>query len=192
MKRVAALAAAIACVGHSPIAEAVEREHQLGVDVGPNMLVIGKLNPTFGLSTGAHYTYGLNDQFTLLAEATWSFVSLGETVNAKTPHTHPAWIGNADVGIGYVFDVLRWVPYAGILLGGYTLAGRTIGPVKEYIGVELTLGLDYRIDRRWTVGAVLRQHMMSDPTLYPDFDNAFSAYPSFSQALIRADYVWGW
>ena len=192
MKRVAALGAAAVCFSGAPRAEAVEREHQIGVDVGPDMLVIGTLSPKLGLSAGAHYTYGLNDQFTLMAELTWSFVSLGESINAKTPHTHPAWIGNADVGIGYVFDVLRWVPYAGVLLGGYSLAGRTVRPVKVYLGVELALGLDYRIDRRWTVGVALRQHMLADPTILPDFDNAFTAYPSFSQAMARAEYVWGW
>ena len=36
---------------------------------------------------------------------------------------NPGSLTNVDVGVAYVFDVLQWVPYAGLLVGGYGLAG---------------------------------------------------------------------
>jgi|CZKU01.1.fsa_nt_gi hypothetical protein len=165
-------------------AGAVERENHLGLDAGGGLLVIGnKSTNDIGASLGAHYTYGLNDTFNLMVEASYSLVALDQTADSKkTPPTYPAWLANADVGIGYVFDVLQWVPYAGVLIGGYGLSGGTIPGVKILPGAEIALGLDYRLSSSMAVGVALRQHFVSDTT----------TYPSFSQALARVEYNWGW
>ena len=162
-------------------AGAVERENHLGAELGCAILIVqDKSSPEVGAGIGAHYTRGLSDEFNLMVEGAWSLVALDETRNAKTPATHPAWMANADVGVGYVLDVLRWVPYVGLLVGGYGLAGGTIRGTKILPGVELALGLDYRFGRALTAGVALRQHALSE------------TYPSFTQAFARVEYSWGW
>lgn len=174
-----AVAAALATLA-SP-ARAVERENQLGADLGCAILVVkDKSTPEVGAGIGAHYSYGITDSFNLMVEGAWSLVALDETRNAKTPATHPAWMANANVGVGYVLDVLRWVPYFGLLVGGYGLAGGSMSGAKVLPGAEIALGLDYRFGRSLTTGVALRQHVLSD------------TYPSFTQAFARVEYSWGW
>jgi hypothetical protein len=168
----------------APSARALEREHHLGFDAGGGLLVIGnKSTNDLGASVGAHYSYGLNDEFNLMVEASYSLVALGQTADSrKTPETYPASLATADVGVGYVFDVLQWVPYAGVLVGGYALSGGTVPDVKLLPGVEVALGLDYRLTPTLAIGIAARQHLMSET----------STYPSFTQLLLRIETVWGW
>jgi hypothetical protein len=183
MKGYVAAAGLAVCVAAGPRAQAVEREHHLGVDAGASMLVFGdKSTPDLGGGVGAHWAYGLSDAFNLMVEGAWSLVSLREARDAKTPTTRPTWVANTDVGLGYVFDVSQWVPYAGVLVGGYMLSGGTIRRVNVLPGVELALGLDYRFSRSLAAGLAFRQHMMSE----------VSTYPSFTQAFARLEYTWGW
>ena len=111
----------------------------------------------------------------------WSLLQPSTPHGSSVPKTLPAWATNLDVGVVYVLDVFQWVPYAGLLVGGYDFAGGTIPGSKPYVGAALALGLDYRIRPRWTVGVAVRQHMVSDTT----------AYPSLTQAFARLEYVWG-
>jgi hypothetical protein len=181
-----AAAAALACgsTAFAPPAAAVEREHQVGVEVGPSVLVIkDKGSPDLGASAGAHWTYGWTDAINLMAEGSWSLLALDEKVEgASTPRTRPAWGANLDVGLGYVFDVMRWVPYVGILGGGYAFGGGTIQGSKWLLGASFALGADYRVSRTFAAGVALRQHLLTDP----------GTYPSFTQALARIEYTWGW
>jgi hypothetical protein len=174
---------ALVFAGERPAA-AVEREHHFGADLGGGLLVIkDKSTNDLGGSVGVHYTYGLSDEFNLMAEGSWSLLALGQEADSKkTPHDYPSWLGNADVGIGYVFDVLQWVPYAGVLVGGYALSGGTIQNVKVLLGAEVALGLDYRLSPTFSIGVAARQHFMTE----------MSTYPSFTQGFVRAEYVWGW
>jgi hypothetical protein len=176
-----ALGAATAATGR---AGAVEREHQLGVEGGGAVLVIrGKSTSDVGGMVGLHYSYGLSDAFNLMAEGAFSLVALHQQLDQPTtPRTFPASVCNLDVGLGYVFDVLRWVPYAALLVGGYALEGGTVDGVKVLPGAEIALGLDYRFDRSWAAGVAFRQHLMSEP----------ATYPSFTQAFARIEYTWGW
>jgi hypothetical protein len=163
---------------------AVEREHHLGADVGGAVLLVGdKSTPDIGGAVGAHWAYGLSDAFNLMVEGTWSLVSLGQSSGKGIPSTRPSWVGSAGVGVGYVFDVLSWVPYAGVLVGGYALSGGSIGGVDVLPGVAIALGLDYRFTRRLAGGVALRQHVLVTDT---------STYPSFTQAFARVEYTWGW
>jgi|HubBroStandDraft_6_1064221.scaffolds.fasta_scaffold462828_2 hypothetical protein len=184
MRAFAAAAVVLASSASASAAWAVEREQHLGVDVGGGLLVIGnKSTSDLGASAMAHYTYGLNDAFNLMVEGGYSLVALGQTADSpRTPQTYPAWIANADVGIGYVFDVLTWVPYAGILVGGYGLSGGTIPGMKLLPGVEIALGLDYRVGPSVAIGVAARQHLLSET----------DTYPSFTQLFARIEYVWGW
>jgi hypothetical protein len=180
MTRAVAAALVVASAVFVRPAFAVEREQQLGADLGGSMLIVsGKNAPDVGGMAGVHWTYGISDALNLMVEADWSLVALHET---GTPPIRPSWAANADIGLGYVFDVLRWVPYAGVLVGGYDLSGGTIPGTKVLVGAAIALGCDYRFGRSLAAGIALRQHMLSDA----------STYPSFTQAFARVEYTWGW
>jgi hypothetical protein len=171
---------AVAGVLAGSSAAAVEREQQAGGDLGASLIdASGKTR--VGAAVGAHWTYGLTDAFNLLVEGSWSLVAL--RIHDDPQHTQPGWIANGDVGVAYVFDVLRWVPFVGLLAGGYVLSGGAIDGARVRPGVELQVGLDYRFNRSLKVGVVGREHM-----LFTDL----STYPAFTQLLARAEYTWGW
>ena len=178
MRWTISLAALLASGATAGSAGAVERENALGVDVGPAVLVLAdKGAPDVGATVGLHYTLGLSDAFNFVASAGWSLVAIGET----TPGG-PASVTNVNAGVAYVLDVLQWVPWASLELGGYTMQGGAIAGVKLDAGIAIGLGLDYRLDRSWSVGVAVHQHFLAD----------LSTYPSFTQALVRFEYVWGW
>ncbi len=165
-------------------AGAVEREHHLGVDLGAAMLVVSdKSAADVGPALGVHWSYGLSDAFNLMVDGAWSAVDIGEKAQGPTtPKTRPMNVTNVDVGVAYVFDVLQWVPWAGVLVGGYALAGGTLPSAKLLPGAAIALGLDYRWSRTLLFGVSVRQHAFTES----------STYPSFTQAFARIEYSWGW
>ena len=174
MRRGHAAACAAIATTLASSAGAVESEHHLGIDVGANALVLGGVGSDTGLTVGAHWTYGLTDQFDLMVEGAWSVEAFGG---------HAGSVANADAGVSYVLDVLQWVPYIGVLVGGYELWGSEIGGPKLLPGGVLALGLDYRISRALAVGVSVREHMLL---------TEISTYPSFVQGVARLEYTWGW
>jgi hypothetical protein len=176
-----AFAAALALA--SP-ARAVEHEHHLGADLGGAVLVVkDKGSSDIGGSLGVHYAYGLSDAFNLMIEGSYSLLALHQDLDSpKTPRTFPAQAGSAGVGLGYVFDVLQWVPYAGVLAGGTVFWGGTIDGATVLGDATVAIGLDYRVTTGTSVGIALRQHFLTDPT----------TYPSFTQAFARFETTWGW
>jgi hypothetical protein len=163
-------------------AGAVEREHQLGVDVGGAMLSVEDAStPFIGPAFGIHYGYGITDQFNLLVEAQYGLVAFGPP-GATEPPTHPAQIWNADVGLTYILDVLRWVPYFGALAGGYLMSGHSLLSPLVLPGAEIVVGLDYLVTPRWAVGFEASEHF-----LFTDI----SLYTSYATALLRTEFRWG-
>ena len=182
-----ALAATVACcvIGAATReAAAIERQHHLGLDPSLAMLKVGdKSSVSAGVGIGAHYTYGINDQFNFMAEINGSVVAANQQQDSpETPRTRPAEVGYASAGVGYVIDILRWVPYIGLLAGGYRLSGGTLEKALLLPGLELAVGLDYQLSRHWAVGLAGRQHLM--------FTEA-STYPSYTNVLLRLEYMWG-
>ncbi len=172
---------AAAALATAATADAVEREQHLGADAGGSILVSGS-KTELGGSVGGHFTYGLTDALNVLAEAAWSPVAVGEK-GAGTARPLPGSITNVDVGLAYVLDVGRWVPYGGALVGGYALTGGTISGTSVLPGVVGALGLDYRFDRSWAAGVAFREHFLV---------TELPSYPSFTQVLARVEYTWGW
>jgi hypothetical protein len=166
-------------------AHAVEREHRVGIDGGLSLLSIqDKGTMDVGVGAGAHYVYGLTDQFNLMVEGAWSVVAANQQQDNKdSPHTRPASISFAGAGVGYVLDILRWIPYGGVLLDSYYLYGGTLDTAKIFPGVELALGLDYRFNRSFTAGVSFRQHLLV---------TVMDKYPSFTNLFARVEYAWGW
>lgn len=181
---VAGLAAAIAFVSAAPEASAVERQHHLGVGGGLAMLKIDdKSTLSVGGTGSLHYAYGLSDAFNLMVEGGYGVVALGEDKGAGIPPTRPSTLGHFGLGAGYVLDVVQWVPYVGALATGYTMSGGSLDKTRIDLGVGVAAGLDYQLTRSFAVGAAVRQHFIL---------TAMSTYPSYTEALLRAEYVWGW
>jgi hypothetical protein len=182
MHRVASLLAAVLVLAFARAAGAVEQEHHLGVDLGIGMLTISdQSTPDVGAGTGVHYTYGITDQFNLVTEVRYSRVAF-HGISSTDPPTHPANAWNADVGVAYVLDVLRWVPYFGALGGAYVLDGGTIPGNLVLPGAELVVGLDYLLTPVWSVGVEGSEHF-----LFTDM----SLYTSFTNVVGRVEFTWG-
>ena len=174
----------LAALSHASAAEAVEREHHIGLDAGLSMLKIDdKSTMSVCCGVGGHYAYGLTDAFNFMAEGAFSVVSLKEDMTDKTPHTRPTTLSHVAAGVAYVLDVLTYVPYAGLLVGGYALGGGTLDSTLYLPGFEIALGLDYKLSRQWSVGFAVRQTAFLAKT---------STYPSYTNAFMRFEYVWGW
>jgi hypothetical protein len=162
-------------------AGAVEQEHQLGVDIGLPMLTIAdKATPDIGAAFGVHYGYGITDQFNLLVELQYSLLALD--VFPNDPPTHPSQMWNCDIGVTYVLDVLRWVPYFGGLAGGYLMNGGTLPGPLVLPGAEIVVGLDYLVTPKWALGFEVSEHF-----LFTDI----SLYTSYSTAFARTEFRWG-
>jgi hypothetical protein len=171
-------------VALAPPARAVEHEHHVGGGVGPSILVVDdRSGVEAGAGAAVFYTYGLSDAFNLLVEASSSAVGLNEKLDTPdTPHTRPATVSSLGAGVAYVLDVVRWVPYGGILATGYYLGGGTIDGGVGVAGAQIALGLDYKFSFAWAVGVAYRQHMLL---------SKMSTYPSFSQLFFKIEYSWG-
>ena len=175
-------------------AGAVEGEHQLGVNIGVPMLTISdKPSPDFGAAFGVHYGYGITDQFNLLVEAQYALLSLGTpaapmSMSASgapampTANNDPSQMWNADIGLTYVLDVLRWVPYFGALAGGYLLNGGGLPGSLILPGGEIVVGLDYLVTPKWAVGGEFSEHF-----LFTDM----GVYTSYSTFFARTEFRWG-
>lgn len=130
-----------------------------------------------------HYAYGLSDAFNFMAEGGFALVALDEAKGDKIPTTRPASVSHAGAGVAYVLDVVQWVPYIGLLGTGYLFNGGSLDGAKAGFGGALALGLDYQFSRSIAGGVGLRQHfVLSD----------MSTYPSYTQALVRVEWMWGW
>ena len=184
----AAVASALALA--APGAHAFERQHHLGVDMGVAMLVVDKRPaPQVGAGFLAHYAYSITDWLTVGAEGGYAQTSLEELPNQKDeqgnalPNNRPSGVTNVAAGAYYVIDVLRWVPYAGVVGGPYILTGGNLPGARVEGGLAIALGLDYQLSRRAALGFAFRQHFML---------SNMSNYPSYSQFYFRFELLWGW
>ena len=165
-------------------AHAIERQHHLGLDPSLSMLKVDdKSSISTGAGLGAHYTYGISDQFNFMADLNASIVAASEKLeDPTTPHTRPTQVAHALAGVGYVIDVLQWVPYFGVLAGGYRLAGGTLDNALFIFGGAAQLGLDYQLSRHWALGVAGQQHFLL---------TKMSTYPSYTTVMLRFEYMWG-
>jgi hypothetical protein len=185
-----ALAVGTALALASPGAPAFERQHHVGVDAGLAMLAVAQRpNVQIGAGFLGHYAYSITDWLTVGVEGGYAQTSLEELANQvdenkkPIPNNRPTGVGSAGVGAFYVFDVLRWVPYLGIVGGPYFLTGGNLAAPRVEGGLAIALGLDYQLSRRFAVGLGARQHFVLSnvPT-----------YPSYTQIYLRFEVLFGW
>jgi hypothetical protein len=181
----AALAATLALAVAAPrSAAAFEGQHHLGLGPGLGMLRIDdKSTMSIGGGAGIHYAYGLNDTFNLMAEGSSMVLALNQDQDTPTsPFTRPARIDGLGLGACYVIDILRYVPYVGLMGTGHMMSGGTLTGNKPLGGAALAVGLDYQFDRSWAAGVAIRQHFLL---------SEMSTYPSFTTAFLRVEHTWG-
>ena len=153
-------------------AAAFEREWHLGAAAGVSDGKGLGLSPALG----AYAAYGLSDTFDARLELTARGYHIGA---AENPNALSAMLG-----VAYKLDVLRWVPWAGVYAGylGFLDQPRTDLTFKRHdAALGLGLGLDYAFTRKFGAGVTLR------------YDDALGrANTSTFDALLRAEYRWGW
>src|SRR4051794_20185945 len=104
------LAVLLTALGASSEARAFERQWHAGVDAGYAALLLPAGPTLHGFGGGLHLTYGMSDTLNLLVLAD---VSVHPATKYKAKPVDGVILGGGAVGIGYVFDVLQWVPYVG-------------------------------------------------------------------------------
>jgi hypothetical protein len=153
-------------------ASAFEREWHVGAAVGASTGQGLALSPALG----AYAAYGLSDTFDARFEVTARGYHVGSELDPNAL--------SAAVGLAYKLDVLRWVPWAGAYVGylGFLRApGPELGFEQHDVTIGLGLGLDYAFSRDFGAGVTLRY----DDALTRDETSTFDA-------LLRAEYRWGW
>lgn len=176
------MCAFFACfAGFSAEARAVEKQEHLGVSAGASFMTTNGGTSPGGIDLGLHYAYGITDAFTLIAEVDASAFFLG--TKPSNPAPEPGYVATSGVGAVYVFDVLRWVPYAGGAIGPAYFGGGWLNSGFVSLDAHIVAGLDYEVTRSFTVGGYYRQHFFLD---------RMNTYPEFTSAGLRVEYVWGW
>lgn len=167
-------------------AEAIERQHHLGL--APSLAILdvkGKSTASVGGGGALHYTYGLTDQWNLAVELGSAVVAAKQDQDTlETPKTRPAGVDHGSIGASYVIDILQWVPYLGVTGGVYRLWGGTLEPSPLILpGLAVSAGLDYQLTRHLAVGVGVRQHFLL---------SKIDVYPSYTTAVLRFEYMWGY
>jgi hypothetical protein len=164
--------AGMALLGGPRAAHAFERQWHLGGGAG---ISNGK-GLTMSPAVTAYAAYGLSDVFDARFEVTGRGYALGDDEN---PHAL-----SIATGLVYKLDVLRWVPWGGVYIGyvGYLEEPRATLPVQRHdLAIGVGLGLDYAVSRDFGVGVTLRYDDSLGTPASTNFD-----------ALLRAEYRWGW
>lgn len=166
-------------------AHAIERQHHVGLDPALAVLKVdGKTTASTGVGGALHYAYGLTDQWNLGGEIGSAIVAADQKQDLPaSPLNRPATVDHLTVGVGYVIDILRWVPHLGLQGGVYRLAGGTMADALLLPGVNVNLALDYQVTRHFAVGVGIRQHL---------FFTKVSTYPSYTTAMLRFEVMWGY
>jgi len=171
---VSGLAALAAVSAIARISHGFERQWHVGGDLGWSAVSYrGAIRSGYG--GGGHVVYGLNDTFNAMLE-------LGLTTHGVYSDRPWLKVASGAVGIGYTLDILRWVPYAGLLVGGYRFSGGVLEKAEVKLGFQFALGLDYALSRSWAIGAQVRYHTFSDDPLSAHYLTTFG----------RFEYRWGW
>lgn len=177
---------ALAVLALAAPASAFERQWHLGGGVGGSLFHFHDQNGGGPTLEGAA-SYGLTDQLNLLGEATASLVS----IKLREDQAHATLDTlTGDVGLAYTLDVLRVVPYAGVLVGAqYLRAGNDFGGALRgergaqiALDLGIALGVDYQFTRQLATGLALREHLG-----VAGRDNT-----SMTTATLRLQYTWGY
>jgi hypothetical protein len=131
--------AAAAVIFVASPARAANGELRAGASAGVALLY-GKPGPAIG----AFGAYGLGDVLDAIVEVRDSWHPANDGTN----------VFNASLGLVAKFDVVQWVPYAGLLAGYYVFSGTptTHGEHGSELGASAQLGADFLVTRQMAIG----------------------------------------
>lgn len=180
------LAPAILVATWSADAEAYERQWQAGLSAGYTQLVngggTGVAQGSFpGVGASLSLTYGINDAWNVIGHIDTSF----------QPGATPVFIAGGGLGVSYVIDILRWVPWLGVTAGGYGISalapcmdGANAACSTGRLGFSLLGGLDYQFTRTFSLGLTGRYGLLL-------LGNQNAVDHTIS-GMLRAQYIWGY
>jgi len=166
-------------------ADAIENQQHLGLAPALGILSIDKKSTaSVGAGGALHYAFGLTDQWNLTVGVSSVEVAANQKQDFPySPHTRPGWVHQGGVGVAYVIDILRYVPWIGIEGGACILGGGTLEHSLVLPDVSGAVGLDYQINRTLAVGVTGREHFMV---------SKLDTYPSYLTAMVRFEVMWGY
>jgi len=180
------LAPLVLIAATSSEASAYERQWQAGFSAGyvhfmnrQGTAVTPSVLPGFGASFSL--TYGLSDAWNLI----------GHIDTSVHPGGAPVVAYGGGAGVAYVIDVVRWVPWLGVTVGGYGVSAldpcvaTTDAPCTNgRLGLSLPFGLDYQLSRRFSIGFGGRYGLLL-------FGNQNKVDQTVS-VMARFQYIWGY
>jgi len=181
VKRVALVAAVLLVTAE---AHAVEKQHHIGL--GPTLAILNiddKSTNSVGGGGAIHWAYGLSDQFNVMFEASSAVVAKDQLQDAPDkPRTRSGRGRSRRIGVGYVIDVLRWCRTC------RSPAARTASRADASRAAHHPRPLDrrrldYQLSHDFAIGIGVREHMMI---------SKLKTYPSYTNFLLRFEYMWGW
>lgn len=134
--------------------------------IGPSL---GNLNALQGGSNwGVGFQFGaqlnLTDFWRLTAgvEGSYHFADDTREVSAHT-------VTAAFIGARYALDIFQYVPYLGLALTAYPTRPPAEATDQGFApGAKLTVGVDWRLNRDWSLGALADLHMiLTEPDKFP-------------------------
>ena len=163
LRRLAACAAAVAAAATNPDAGAGPWGGAVAVAAGEEewqvaaRLCFVKVNADgrtpAGVLVGGDVLYGLSDAWAARLSAGISRHGVDADKEGRPAGT--VWAPSLVAGLTYTLDVLRLVPTFDVAIGVLWLRGDVRQPRAD-IGVEVGLGAEYYLTRRWTVGILTR------------------------------------
>jgi hypothetical protein len=173
------------------LAFAVENQHHVGVGPAFSLWKTSKAPVAAGVGIHGTYNYGLSDAINLMGELHYARMTVPkgylldpeEKPPANVPTNRPGGVFGAMLGANYVIDVVRWVPYVGLLLGGNLLHSGNMPASKLFPTAAIAAGFDYQWSRLISTGFAFRQHFHF---------TKMSEYPSYSTFVLKLDVAWGY
>jgi opacity protein-like surface antigen len=154
----AAITAATLGIASSAPALADPKEVRLGGDSGYALLAGSQSMSGYGF--GVRAAYGLTWEITLVLEARYS---------KHIPTTKHGQMVAVLSGVEWALDVLRFVPFFSVESGAYFAQDPAFGSTTD-VGLALGIGVDYRVNRSFSVGLYGRYHLVASNV------NKFPAY----------------
>jgi hypothetical protein len=160
-------------------ASAFERQWHAGADVGYNALLFQGGRVGHGVGGGLHLAYGITDAWNLLGEFNTTYHPSGRFL-----------LAGGGAGVGYVVDILQWVPHVGAVIGASDIAntGAQCSTPKHaacnsaWATLAIPFGIDYTISRSFSVGLGGRYQLLLS---HVGLVNAIGAFA-------RVEYLWGY
>ena len=150
-------------------ASAYEDRVGIGLSVGYAGAIGDDLVPDHGLLLTASLSYGINDKWSLGGHVDYGLHKGDDSAN----------VGIVGAELVYTLDVVRFVPFAGAGLDLFWIGQD--GRREADFGINLLLGVDYFINKRWIVGVDVRPYWL--PFELSDLD------PVYFTASLRATFL---